>query len=80
MNMRKKLAALTLVTGIALFAGSALAAITFEEYDTNGDGKITKEEFLAKCTHGKKKCLEEFDWYDRNKDGVITKKEMEAAL
>jgi Ca2+-binding EF-hand superfamily protein len=80
MKIKQTLVALTMVTGLALFANNALAASPFEHYDTNGDGKITKQEYLAKCTHGKKKCLEEFNWYDRNKDGVITKEEMDAAL
>lgn len=44
----------------------------FEKQDTNGDGIVTEEEFLARAK-------EHFTLMDGNKDGKITKEEAEAA-
>jgi hypothetical protein len=41
------------------------------ELDTNGDGKITKEEFLAKATD-KAKALEVYERCDTGKKGYLT--------
>lgn len=53
---------------------------TLEEHDKNGDGTITKEEFLADTDKNDKELLlleeERFGDFDKNKDGVLDKKEI----
>ena len=46
----------------------------WKKLDTNGDGKITKEEAKA----GAPRLAEHFDAIDANKDGFVTKEEMRA--
>lgn len=45
----------------------------FDSTDTNKDGKISKEEFLAKCKG--KNCSQRFDALDTNKDGFLDREE-----
>jgi len=47
-----------------------------KKVDTNGDGKITKEEFL---TYSKKEAEERFAKMDTNGDGVVDETEIKAA-
>ncbi|XP_062592745.1 calumenin-B-like [Saccostrea cucullata] len=53
---------------------------TLQEHDKNGDGTITKEEFLADTDKNDKELLlleeERFGDFDKNKDGVLDKKEI----
>jgi Ca2+-binding EF-hand superfamily protein len=51
----------------------ARGAKMFEKQDTNGDGVITEEEFVARAK-------EHFTMMDGNKDGKVTKEESEAAF
>lgn len=63
-----------LVSGLALFAlpfAFAGGDDLFAKMDTNGDGKVTKEEHAA----GAKQM---FAQMDANKDGIVTATEMEA--
>jgi hypothetical protein len=48
----------------------------FKRLDTNGDGKVTKEEFSA---HEKQQSEQRFSRIDTNKDGSIEKSEAEEA-
>jgi Ca2+-binding EF-hand superfamily protein len=41
--------------------------------DTNKDGQISKEEFMATCKGNN--CSQRFDALDTNKDGFLTKEE-----
>ena len=43
--------------------------------DTNKDGKISKEEYMANCKGPK--CSQTFDAIDANKDGFLTKEEIQ---
>ena len=45
----------------------------FKKMDANGDGKVSKEEFL---NHSKKQAEEGFAKLDKNNDGVIDKPEI----
>jgi Ca2+-binding EF-hand superfamily protein len=47
----------------------------FETHDTNGDGVISKSEFLA---HMEKKAEERFSKMDKDGDGSISKEEAKA--
>jgi Ca2+-binding EF-hand superfamily protein len=44
--------------------------------DTNKDGQISKEEFMATCKGTN--CNQRFDTLDTNKDGFLTKEEAQA--
>ncbi len=55
--------------------GNRLAEF-LKKVDTNGDGKITKEEFLA---YSKKEAEDRFAKIDTNGDGVIDESEIKAA-
>ncbi len=58
---------------------AAMAALErrFEEMDANGDGRISRAEYLA---YERRKANERFDAADGNKDGFITRKEAEGAM
>ncbi len=45
----------------------------FAEQDTNGDGKVSKDEFVAHAT-------KRFEEMDGNKDGGVTKEEIKAHM
>jgi len=47
----------------------------FDAMDTNKDGKISKEEFMANCKGAN--CSQKFDALDANKDGFLTKEEIQ---
>ena len=56
---------------LAVFAGASMAALpTFDEVDTNGDGKITMQE--ASTHEG---LMTTFDQADENHDGQLSKAE-----
>jgi hypothetical protein len=46
----------------------------FAEWDTNGDGQISREEAQAA---GAARALKRFDKLDLNKDGVVTREEIQ---
>ncbi|MBI5593875.1 MAG: EF-hand domain-containing protein [Deltaproteobacteria bacterium] len=46
---------------------------SIDAMDTNKDGKISKEEFLAKCKGAN--CSQRFDALDTNKDGFLDQAE-----
>jgi hypothetical protein len=48
----------------------------FAEWDTNGDGQISREEAQAA---GAARALKRFDKLDLNKDGVVTREEIQQA-
>ena len=71
-----------------LIIGAALAALAtaaqaqgfdpatlFKQFDANGDGGVSKEEWTAAG-----RPAERFDAVDANKDGKITAEELEAAM
>lgn len=56
---------------LAVFAAASMAALpTFDEVDTNGDGKITMEE--ASSHQG---LMATFDQADVDRDGLLSKAE-----
>ncbi len=56
---------------LAVFAGASMAALpTFDEVDTNGDGKITLKE--ASSHEG---LMTSFDKADVDRDGLLSKAE-----
>ncbi len=56
---------------LAVFAGASMAALpTFDEVDTNGDGKITMKE--ASSHEG---LMTSFDKADVDRDGLLSKAE-----
>lgn len=58
---------------LAVFAGASMAALpTFDEVDTNGDGKISMKE--ASTHEG---VMTTFDKADENRDGQLSKAEYE---
>ena len=56
--------------------GASRMAEFLKKVDTNGDGKITKEEFLV---YSKKEAEERFAKIDTNGDGVVDESEIKAA-
>lgn len=64
------------IAAIALFATSALAATpSFTEVDTNADGWITPDEFVAAMPDA---TQSDFAAIDANGDGAISAEEMSA--
>lgn len=58
---------------LAVFAGASMASLpTFDEVDTNGDGKISMKE--ASTHEG---VMTTFDKADENRDGQLSKAEYE---
>ena len=56
---------------LAVFTGASMAALpTFDEVDTNGDGKITMQE--ASTHEG---LMTTFDKADMDRDGLLSKAE-----
>jgi Ca2+-binding EF-hand superfamily protein len=56
---------------LTVFAGASMAALpTFDEVDTNGDGKITMQE--ASTYEG---LMTTFDKADEDRDGLLSKAE-----
>jgi hypothetical protein len=53
----------------------AKAKERIDAMDTNKDGKISKEEFMASCKGTN--CSQRFDALDTNKDGYLTKEELQ---
>jgi Ca2+-binding EF-hand superfamily protein len=64
--MRNKL---IIALGLALGSGSALAAVEFNQLDTNNDRKLSREE-LAKSGV--------FERWDTNQDGQLSQEELAA--
>jgi len=85
----------TILTLAALFLGASLTSLAtaadkpgkgdpeaaFKKLDTNGDGSITKEEYMAskKAQKDADKAGKHFEKLDANKDGKISKEEFMAA-
>ena len=57
-------------------AAKAALEKRFEEMDTNGDGRIDRDEYMEYET---RKANERFDVADQNDDGFITRREAERA-
>ncbi len=61
---------------LAVFAAASMAALpTFDEVDTNGDGKITMKE--ASAHQG---LMTTFDKADVDRDGVLSKAEYQELI
>jgi Ca2+-binding EF-hand superfamily protein len=61
---------------LAVFASASMAALpTFDEVDTNGDGKITMQE--ASTHEG---LMTSFDKADENHDGQLSKAEYQKLI
>ncbi len=78
--MRRKIAALALMTVTTLAAGSALAQMpapetVFKAWDKNADGFVTKDEWVAA---GRKE--ERFAMVDADGDGKVTLDELKTAM
>jgi hypothetical protein len=81
----------TILTLAAIFAAASLTSFAvaadkpdkgdpeaaFKKLDTNGDGTVTKEEFMAskKAQKDADKAGKHFEKLDANKDGKVTKEE-----
>lgn len=70
--VRRPLRVLAFGLGLALSAGPGVAQTAFQRLDTNGNGAISREEFLALRR-------EMFARIDADKSGTITRAEIEAA-
>jgi Ca2+-binding EF-hand superfamily protein len=83
MKITLTLAALFLSASLATAADKGDKAdpeAMFKKLDTNNDGSVTKEEYLAskKAQKDTEKAGKHFDKLDANKDGKISKEEMSA--
>jgi len=78
--MRKMIYAAAAATALLAGAGAAYAqmpapADIIKNWDKDGDGAVSKEEWVAAG-----RPAERFDAVDANKDGKITAAELEAAM
>ena len=79
------ISAAALTVGLSAWAGEGQdgghkhggGAEWFKNADTNGDGKLSKEEFAAACKGGDADA--KFAAADTNKDGFLTPDELQAA-
>jgi len=72
----KKLFLMAAVLGGMTLSSAAMADGHMKKIDTDGDGVISKSEFMAKH---EEKSEERFDKIDADGDGVLSKKEMKKA-
>ena len=78
--MPKMKSVLTALVFLALTALPLAAAQSqYDSLDTDGNGRLTREEF-CKAWPDKNKCAEDFKWYDRNGDGFVTRAEFEGKM
>ncbi|QYE36678.1 EF-hand domain-containing protein [Polymorphobacter sp. PAMC 29334] len=73
-------------------AGGAASGVTLQQYvqrherklllaaDTDGDGRVSRDEFLAAAKAGKGDPAKRFARIDRNGDGMLDKAEIDAML
>ncbi|WP_035258992.1 hypothetical protein [Desulfatirhabdium butyrativorans] len=69
------LLALILGAGLAFAQPGTQAQNRISAMDTNGDGKVSRDEYMANCKLGD--CAKQFDRLDTNHDGFLTPEEME---
>ncbi len=78
-----RLAKLITAAGIILLAGAAEAVPPleqtrekhFQRLDTNKDGKVSREEFLAPWQRHRDIAEQQFRDFDKNRDGFLTPEE-----
>lgn len=63
--MRRLLPILALGLGLALAGPLAAQQVSYDEADTDNDGRVSKDEYLAE--RGR-----QFDRFDQNRDGVVS--------
>lgn len=77
----KPLKWLVIPMALILFSGSAIAQPGIQAQnriaamDSNGDGKVSRDEYMAGCKLGD--CAGQFERLDTNHDGFLTPEEME---
>ena len=68
----------SMLTPAASALAEAAARPTFESLDTNGDGKLTLEEFKKVPARGRRTPEQMFQLMDTDKDGSLSKAEFNA--
>lgn len=72
---------LAILLALIFFAGFAIAQPGTQSQnrvsamDTNKDGKVSRDEYMADCKLGD--CAKQFDLLDTNRDSFLTSEEME---
>jgi hypothetical protein len=67
--MVKKFSIMTVLVVAGLLCSSPASATDRDDYDANGDGRITFEEVMKRVEAATRKT---FDALDRNKDGALS--------